>query len=145
MTSRIVVVAIVVFALLLAACQPAPSAVDTPPAREAPVEPAATQPAPQPEAEAYPAPNEAGAAEELAAAGSGAYPGIADGSQILWEQAVTLIENAEVENITIAGDTATINLIDGRTLTVPIPAGLDFQRIIESCGEPCSGVQVTTE
>lgn len=143
MTSRIVVVAIVVFALLLAACQPAPSVVETPPAGEFPVESAATRPAAEPEA--YPAPEESGAAEELAAAGSGAYPGIADGAEIYWQQAVTLLENAEVQSLTIAGDTATLNLIDGRTLTVSIPAGLDFQQIVESCGEPCSGVQVTLE
>ena len=74
------------------------------------------------------------------------YPGYKDGDKIDWFQAVAMIKNGEVAKIVQSHSLqVTLSLKDGRTLLTEEPAIDDILKVIETCGDPCKGVQIATE
>jgi hypothetical protein len=145
----------VVAVLLLSACvtgvPTTPTAVPTAPA--APVEtvgPGPQEPAGSPypavtllapPAQAYPA----ATAVVTAAAGS-LYPDFANGTEVTWEQASSLVFNQEVTKATQSHDAKVyLTLKDGRTLVTTEPKIDDIMMLIKQCGDPCSTITIATE
>ena len=109
----------------LAACQPGP--VETQPAGEvAPVE--------------YPEPQQELVVAEPA---SVLYPEPVSGDEVLWAQAYAMLLNGEVSQI-LGADTEKITLVlrDGRSLLAAQPAPGDILRMIETCGDICTQVEI---
>lgn len=74
------------------------------------------------------------------------YPGVQDGAEVYWEQAVAMILNGEVTQVMQTHDLKVyLTLKDGRTLFSIEPAIDDVMRIIESCGDPCKAIMIATE
>ncbi len=91
---------------------------------------------------AYPAPGD----QPTAAAPSVLYPGIADGSEIVWDQAVMMLHNGEVAKAVQAQDLkVTLTLKDGRTLITTAPESDRLTREIELCGDKCKDIEVSTQ
>ena len=120
-------------AVLLAGCSPAPTTVPaTPP-------PATEEVTLTAEPEEYPAPN----AEEQPAASGALYPGPKTGDEVTWSMAYGMIMNSEVLQIQGANsDKFTLVLKDGRSLVALQPAPGDVINVINNCGEPCAQIQV---
>lgn len=74
------------------------------------------------------------------------YPGLADGDNVSWIQAVGMINNGEVVEVFQTHDLKiTLTLKDGRTLHSIEPEIDMIFRIIENCGDPCKDIAVATE
>ena len=162
--SRInILVCLIILALMSTACQfiapaaptPTATATDIPAtAASAPTANAYPEPYPPlptydpylqpalPDPYAYPAqgaPLAPGAAEVL-------YPGVLDGTEVYWAQAVSMILNAEVTQVMQTHDLKVyLTLKDGRTLLAFEPQIDEVMKVIQSCGDPCSKILVATE
>jgi hypothetical protein len=130
MSKRLVVVAILALGTLLAACGPA-----TTPATESPAYPA-------PELEGYPVP------AQVDEPFDNPYPGPSEGVTIYseWSVAETAILNGQVEQIFQASTFhVTLVLKDGSVILAKEPALDEVLRLIERCGDPCQGLEVTDQ
>jgi hypothetical protein len=162
--SRIkILVCLAVLILISTACQFIAPAASTPttaataaPATAAPAPTANAYPEPYPllptydpylqpalpDPYAYPAqvaPLAPGAADML-------YPGVLDGSEVYWIQAVSMILNGEVTKVMQTHDLKVyLTLKDGRTLLAIEPQIDEVMKVIQSCGDPCSKILVATE
>lgn len=135
--SLMLVIMIAIF--LTTACQRAPTT------EGVPVEGEETR-----EAEGYPYPAEGETIPlqeypPLPEEEGGLYPDYMDGDEIVWEHAVALILNGEVDAITENQLRVVLNLKDGRTLLTTQPAVGEVLNVIRSCGVPCEEIIVTTE
>jgi hypothetical protein len=145
-----------VLALIALACQFAAPAAPTPTTvvTEPPAEPY-PQPYPYPLATFDPYLAPAGPypyayplqAAPLAPGQAGAlYPGVLDGAEVLWYQAVSMLLNGEVTSVMQTHDLKVyLSLKDGRTLFAIEPAIDEVMRIIRDCGDTCKGILVATE
>ena len=85
------------------------------------------------------APLAPGAADRL-------YPGILDGAEVYWVQAVSMILNGEVTQVMQTHDLEVyLTLKDGRILHSIEPQIDEVMKVIQSCGDPCSKILVATE
>lgn len=98
------------------------------------------------EAEAYPYPIPEIVVESSDAYPDPLFPEVADGGEVSWEQAREMINNGEVRQITIAGDSTQIafGLKDGRLLVTTTPVE-DLQQFLASCGEVCRTIILIQE
>jgi hypothetical protein len=139
---------IVLFALLLAACQAAP----TPAPTTAPVEgeessTESTEPvAPPTEGAggttggAYPNPSVAYPNPDVP------YPGPGGIGTVDWQSAVELLTAGQVTQVIQAHDlTVTLTLTDGQMIMTTEPSIDEVLRVIEQCGDPCRNIGVATE
>ena len=135
---------VVVFALLLAACQPAvsteteaPAPVETqilPPASaEETLEPAGSEP--------YP-----GAVEPVVPDAALAYPVPEEvGTPVGWEEATKLILDGKVAQVNQYDNLIVILVLkDGQTVSTTEPAIDDVFNLIEECGDLCKDIEVPT-
>jgi hypothetical protein len=127
-----------ILALVIAGCQSA-----TPAATEAPAE-AYPEPYPVETIEPYIPPGEA--APLAPAKVNELYPGIQDGAEVTWAQAVAMIENGEVVQVMQTHDLKVyLTFWDGRTLVTVEPEIDEIIRVIEACGETCKEIKIATE
>jgi hypothetical protein len=135
---------VVVFALLLAACQTA-----TPTVSEAPI-PVETQvetPAPvddtqEPSAnEPYPGVDEPSGEDPDAAP---AYPGPEQGTTpVEWDEATELILDGKVAQVTQYDSLMVILVLkDGKTVSTREPVIDEVFNVIEQCGDPCEDIEI---
>jgi len=95
-----------------------------------------------PDPYAYPAqgaPLAPGAADTL-------YPGVLDGTEVNWGQALAMIMNGEVTQVMQTHDLEVyLTLKDGRTLRSIEPQIDEVMKVIQSCGDPCKNIMIATE
>ena len=108
------------------------------------------QPYPQPypvtSLEPYPNPEPAQTTPLVPTTAAVLYPGIESGAEVLWEQAVAMILNGEVTQVTQTHDLKVYLILkDGRSFSTTEPAIDDVMRIVDFCGEPCKDILVATE
>ena len=139
MKTRLIITLILLFTAALAACQSANPTVS-------PTQPSSGYPIPNQETpaggqEVYPAPQEIPTRQPDVL-----YPGSKDGDQVTWDQAVSMIMNGEVKQITQTHALdVTLQLKDGRTLITAEPAIDDVIQVIQRCGEACKDIVIATE
>jgi hypothetical protein len=127
-----------ILALAVAGCQSA-----TPAATEAPAE-AYPEPYPVEAIQPYVPPEEA--APLAPAKVNELYPGIQDGAEVTWAQAVAMIENGEVVQVMQTHDLKVyLTFWDGRTLVTIEPEIDEITRAIEVCGDACKDIKIATE
>ena len=159
--SRInILVCLIILALMSTACQfiapaaPTPTATVTVTDTLAPTGKTYPEPYPllptydpylapaSPEPYAYPAqgvPPAPGTADIL-------YPGVLDGTEVYWIQAVSMILNGEVTQVMQTHALKVyLTLKDGRTLLSIEPAIDEVMKVIQSCGDLCKNILVATE
>jgi hypothetical protein len=153
----IILICFSTLALITSACQfNAPTAAtQTAVATGAPASTAGAYPQPYPQAtlEPYLAPSESYPGVEsiqvtplAPGAAGGLYPGIQDGAEAYWDQAVAMILNGEVTQVMQTHDLKVyLTLKDGRTLFSIEPEIDEVMRVIEFCGEPCKNIMVASE
>ena len=74
------------------------------------------------------------------------YPGVLDGAEVYWTQAVAMIFNNEVTQVMQTHDLEVyLTLKDGRTLLSIEPQIDEVMKVIQSCGDPCSKILIATE
>jgi len=74
------------------------------------------------------------------------YPDATDGDEVSWTNAVAMILNGEVTQVTQTHDLkVTLSLKDGRTLITTEESIDDVIEIIEACGEKCKDIRIATE
>lgn len=140
-------------ALIVSGCQSLATPASTPVATQAPASTAYPQPYPLETinpylapVEPYPAGDPALNAPLAPAAGSGLYPNAADGTEVMWVQAVAMIMNGEVAQVAQTHDLKVyLTLKDGRTLLSFEPKIDEVMLVIELCGEPCKDILIATE
>jgi hypothetical protein len=118
---------------------PAPVATVAPVATEAPVSPAQSYPAPAPAAvpaQSYPGP---------AAPAAQPYPGPGQAVAASWDEATQLIQGGQVTQIQIQGMQVTLSLKDGRMVTTTQPASDAVTQLIQTCGDPCKAIKVSSQ
>ena len=133
---------VIVFALLLAACQ---SAAPTETEAPAPVEtlvltPAPAEPTPEPAGdEPYP-----GAQDNTDAAPP--YPGPEQGSTpVVWDEATKLILDGKVVQVTQYDNLIVILVLeDGQIVSTREPVIDEVFNLIKECGDPCKDIEVPT-
>jgi len=92
---------------------------------------------------AYPA---SPASDAAASDVSGAYPALADGMEVGWQQAVGLLQSGLVTRVVQRHDlTVHLTLKDGRTLQTREPAIDAILQAVDACGDPCQGIMIATE
>jgi hypothetical protein len=127
-----------VLVLAAAGCQSA-----TPAATQAPAE-AYPEPYPVEAIEPYVPPAEA--APLAPAKVNELYPGIQDGAEVSWAQAVAMIENGEVVQVMQTHELKVyLTFWDGRTLVTVEPEIDEINRVIKDCGDPCKEIKLATE
>lgn len=135
---------LVVFALLLAACQTAPpTATEAPP----PVETQVVTPAPMEETEEpaadepYPGVDEPAGENPDAAP---AYPGPEQGSTpVTWDEATNLILDGKVTQVTQYDNLIVILVLkDGETVSAREPVIDEVFNLIDQCGDPCEDIEI---
>jgi glucose/arabinose dehydrogenase len=127
-----------ILALIGAACQSA-----TPAATQSPAE-AYPEPYPVETVEPYVPPEEA--APLAPAQVNELYPGIQDGAEVTWTQAVAMLENGEVVQVMQTHDLKVyLTFWDGRTLVTIEPEIDEINRAIQDCGDPCKDILIATE
>ena len=163
-TSRTnILVCLTVLTLIASACQLNPPAAATPtpvataaPTSAAPAIPANAYPVPYPLlptldpylAPALPYPGAYPAQVAPLAPGEAAvlYPGVLDGAEVYWNQAVAMLQNGEVEKVMQTHDLKVyLTLKDGRTLLSYEPQIDEVMKAIQACGDPCKDILVATE
>jgi hypothetical protein len=78
--------------------------------------------------------------------GAGLYPGVQDGAEVYWIQAVSMLMNDEVKEVMQTHDLKVyLTLKDGRTLLSYEPKIDEIMNVIKTCGVPCSKILVATE
>jgi hypothetical protein len=167
-TSRTnLLVCLTVLTLIASACQlnvpaaatPTPVAT-TAPTSAAPAIPANAYPQPYPDpypllptldpylAPALPYPGAYPAQVAPPAPGEAAvlYPGVLDGAEVYWTQAVAMLQNGEVEQVMQTHDLKVyLTVKDGRTLFSFEPQIDEVLKVIQSCGDLCKNILVATE
>jgi hypothetical protein len=74
------------------------------------------------------------------------YPGVQDGTEVYWVQAVSMILNGEVTQVMQTHDLKVyLTLKDGRTLFSLEPEIDTVIQVIRSCGDPCKAIMIATE
>jgi hypothetical protein len=74
------------------------------------------------------------------------YPDAKDGDEIRWDQAVSVILNDEVSEVTQTHDLKVyLTLKDGRTLVTVEPVIDEVIKVIQKCGENCKSIRIATE
>ena len=139
-----------ILALTGSACQSAATATPTPTAAvtQAIEQTAYPQPYPLPTSDPYLAPAEQNpsAYPDPGAQSAGLYPGIQDGAEVMWEQAVSMIMYGEVAQVMQTHELkVTLMLKDGRSFTAIEPQIDDVLKVIEQCGDACKDIAVATE
>jgi len=139
-----------ILALTGSACQSAATATPTPTAAvtQAIEQTAYPQPYPLPTSDPYLAPAEQNpsAYPDPGAQSAGLYPGIQDGAEVMWEQAVSMIMYGEVAQVMQTHELKVyLTLKDGRTLVTVEPEIDEVNRIIKDCGDPCIDTLIATE
>lgn len=162
--SRInILVCLIILALMSTACQfiapaaptPTAAATDTP-AAAATIPAANAYPEPYPLLPTYdpylppalldPYAYPAQASPLIPGAANMLYPGVLDGTEVNWVQAVSMILNGEVTQVMQTHDLEVyLTLKDGRTLHSIEPQIDDVMKVIQSCGDPCKNILVATE
>ena len=149
--TRIIILAILfILALTVSACQSAATATSTPTAAvtQALEQTAYPQPYPLATSDPYLAPAEQNpsAYPVPGAQSASLYPGIQDGTEVMWEQAVSVIMNDEVAQVMQTHELKVyLTLKDGRTLVTVEPEIDEVNRIIKDCGAPCKDILIATE
>ena len=139
--------AILVLALVIMACSSEPSVeeVQTVEEPESDIGEAAEYPAPADEisdVEEYPGPPSSPKRDKPDVT----YPGVEDGGEVIWLQAVEMIMNGEAVQIVQTQDLkVSITLRDGRTLITYQPVIDEVFVILKACDAPCADVSVQTE
>ena len=147
MYSGRLLILLVVFALLFTACQSNAESQenpDNPPASAEQGKKSASEEDAEPQSDeaAYPAPEQ----EQLPPLPAVLYPMAANGDEVSWIQAQGMIGNGEVDRIVQTHELeVTLYLKDGRALVTIEPAIDEVLKVIEMCGESCSGIAVATE
>lgn len=78
--------------------------------------------------------------------GSGLYPWFVSGAEIPWNQAVAMIINGEVSQVTQTHDLrVSLTVKDGRTLVSLEPSIDEVMRVIQTCGDACKEIRIATE
>jgi len=133
--------------LLLVACQdiglggslaitPAPESPDSYPAPALPASPSEFSSYPPSNISSYPVP----------VVPSVLYPDAKDGDEVSWDQAIGLIYNDEVTQVTQTHDLKVfLTLKDGRTLVTLQPVIDEVIKVIEKCGEKCKNIRIASE
>jgi hypothetical protein len=129
--SRLVILFVLIFSMLVAACGPA-----TPTASPTEVtEPSVTYP--EPEA-AYPAP-------AVSAPAANPYPGPSEGvtNYASWSQAESALMGGLVSQVFEAATLhVTLVMKDGSIMLALEPSSGEVSRVIETCGDACKGVEM---
>jgi hypothetical protein len=74
------------------------------------------------------------------------YPGVQDGTEVYWVQAVAMMFNGEVTQVMQTHDLKVyLTLKDGRTLFAIEPQIDEVLKAIQSCGDLCKNILVATE
>lgn len=147
MYSGRLLILLVVFVLLFTACQSnvdSQENPDNPPASAEQGKKSESEEGAEPPSDeaAYPAPEQ----EPPPVLPAVLYPMAANGDQVSWIQAKAMIGNGEVERIVQTHELeVTLFLKDGRALVTIEPVIDDVLKVIEMCGENCSGIAVATE
>ena len=95
--------------------------------------------------ETYPPP-EAMPTQPVPGSGGVLYPNLQDGDLANWDQAMAMILNLEVKQVTQTHDQqVTLLLKDGRMLITREPSIDEVFKVIEQCGDPCKEIVVATE
>jgi len=133
---------LVVFALLLAACQPAVSTETEVPE---PVETQIVTPTPA-EASPEPAGDEPYPAAEDDPNAAPAYPGPEQGSTpVEWDVATKLIIEGKVAEVTQYDNLIVILVLkDGQTVSTREPVIDEVFNLIEECGDSCKDIEIPT-
>lgn len=156
MKSRIYLSLVVMLAIILSACQSAQPAPQTTQNVPQPTQAAAlpTQPETSPvpaQASATPSSDLSAYPEPAVNASNATTPGVLypdskSGDMVTWDQAQAMILNHEV--LKISQNQAlqiTLFLKDGRSLLSLEPELDDVNKVIQTCGDPCKDISVTTE
>jgi len=95
---------------------------------------------------AYPVPTYPSGPYPVPVVPSVLYPGAKDGDDVLWDQAVSMIMNDEVSQVTQTHDLKVfLTLKDGRTLVTLQPSIDEVIKVIEKCGEKCKNIRIASE
>jgi hypothetical protein len=138
-----VIFVISIAALLVAACQSAPTPeISTPETSISSTEAPST--GAEQEDQAYPGPEAQASSAQLSA--NDPYPSPGEGEQVDWEQAIEMISGGEVTAVFQSlSNQVTLYLRNNQQMVTVQPEVDEVIRVIKACGEPCRLIRIGSE